>query len=83
MEELPTPPLAAPMPPPPPNLFAPPGEPVGRQLYGAGIGVLCGVAMLIPFVWIVVLLVLSSKASKQLRAGGIKVGIFGIDPSSI
>ena len=56
---------------------------LAQHLHGVAIGIVCGVAMLIPFVWIVVLVVLSSKASKQLRAAGVRVGIFGADPSSI
>jgi hypothetical protein len=56
---------------------------LGRQLYGVGIGILAAVAMLIPIVWIVVLVSLSSKASKQLRAAGVQVGFFGADPSTI
>ena len=56
---------------------------LAQTLHGVGIAILAGIAMLIPIVWIVVLLVLSSKASKQLRAAGIHVGFFGADPSSI
>jgi hypothetical protein len=56
---------------------------LAQHLHGVAIGIVCGIAMLIPFVWIVVLVVLSSKASKQLRAAGVRVGFFGADPSSI
>jgi hypothetical protein len=56
---------------------------LGRQLYSVGIGVLAAVAMLIPIVWIVVLVWLSSKASKELRAAGVRVGLLGADPSTI
>ena len=56
---------------------------LARKLHGVGSAVLCGIAMLVPIVWIVVLVVLSSKASKQLRAAGIHVGFFGADSSSI
>ena len=56
---------------------------LAQRLYGAGIGVVCGIAVLIPVVWIVVLVLLSSKASKQLRAAAVHVGFFGANPSSI
>jgi hypothetical protein len=56
---------------------------LGQRLSGVGVGILAGIAMLLPIVWIVVLVVLSSKASKQLRAAGIRVGFFGADPASI
>jgi hypothetical protein len=56
---------------------------LAQPLHGVGIGILAAIAMLIPIVWVVVLLVLSSRASKQLRAAGVRVGFFGADPSSI
>ena len=56
---------------------------LAQHLHGVAIGILCGIAMLIPFVWILVLVVLSSKATKQLRAAGVAVGFFGAAPSSI
>ena len=59
------------------------GYRLARQLHGVGIGVLCGIAMLVPILWIVVLVMLSSRASKTLRAAGVRVGFFGADPSTI
>jgi len=56
---------------------------LAQHFHGVAIGIVCGIAMLIPFVRIVVLVVLSSKAPKQLRAAGVRVGFFGVDPSSI
>ena len=56
---------------------------LAQRLHGVWIGVVCGIAMLIPVVWIVVLVLLSSKASKQLRAAGVHVGFFGANPSSV
>jgi hypothetical protein len=56
---------------------------LAQRLHGAWIGGVCGVAMLVPVGWIVVLALLSSKASKQLRAAGVHVGFFGANPSSV
>ena len=56
---------------------------LGQHLHGVGIGIVAGIAMLIPLVWIVVLVVLTSQASKRLRAAGVHVGIFGAGPDSI
>ena len=56
---------------------------LAQHLHGVAIGILCGIAMLIPFVWILVLVLLSSKATKQLRAAGVPVGFFGAAPSTI
>jgi hypothetical protein len=56
---------------------------LAQRVSGTGIAILSGVAMLIPFVWIIVLLALSSKATNQLRAVGVQVGFFGANPSSI
>jgi hypothetical protein len=56
---------------------------LGRILYSVGIGILSAVAMFIPFVWIAVLVALSVKASKELKASGIRVGFFGTSTNSI
>lgn len=56
---------------------------LAQRLHGVAIAIVCGIAMLIPVVWIVVLVLLSSKASKQLKAAGVRVGFFGANPSSL
>jgi hypothetical protein len=56
---------------------------LAARLHGVGIAILAAIAMLIPILWIVVLVVLSARASRQLRAAGLRVGFFGVDPSSI
>jgi hypothetical protein len=56
---------------------------LAQRLQTVGVAIACGIAMLIPVVWIVVLVLLSSKASKQLKAAGVTVGVFGASPSSV
>ncbi|HEU5310331.1 MAG TPA: hypothetical protein VFV24_02660 [Candidatus Eisenbacteria bacterium] len=56
---------------------------LGRILYSVGIGIVTAVAMFIPFVWIGVLVALSVKASKELKASGVRVGFFGAGSNAI
>lgn len=56
---------------------------LGRILYSVGIGIVTAVAMFIPFVWIAVLVALSVKASKELKASGVRVGFFGVSSTAI
>jgi hypothetical protein len=56
---------------------------LANHLFGVGPAILSAIAMVVPLVWIVVLVVLSSKASKELRANGVQVGFFGASPDAI
>src|SRR5262249_39655468 len=47
-------------------------------LYSVGIGIAFGVLSLIPYVGLVVLLIVNSKATARLRANGHTVGLLGV-----
>jgi hypothetical protein len=56
---------------------------LAKILHGTGLAVVFAVGMIIPCVGLILLLVLSQSATKQLQAGGIRVGLLGANPSSI
>lgn len=57
---------------------------VSRALqYSIGVSVLCIVAMFLPLVNLICLLVLNGKATRELRAVGVPVGLFGADMSYV
>lgn len=56
---------------------------LGRHLYNVGIGILGAAAMFLPFAWLVVMVGLCVLAAVKLRAAGIRVGFFGVDPDTI
>ncbi len=53
------------------------------KVYGIGVGVLLGILTLIPCIGLLVLLVVTDKATKILRQNGIKVGLLGANLSQI
>ena len=53
------------------------------SVYGTGTGMALGAAALIPWVGLVILLVINAKATKILRAHGVKVGLLGADPTEL
>lgn len=53
------------------------------QLYGSRVGLVLGIACLIPLVGVVAWSLLNAKATKLLESNGVKVGFLGADPSSV
>jgi hypothetical protein len=53
------------------------------SLYNTGAGIVLGILTLIPLLGLIVLLVVNGKATKVLRAHGIRVGLLGANPSTI
>ena len=51
------------------------------QLYGTAVGVLLGLLTFLPFIGLLVLLIVNAKATRTLRAGGLRVGFLGVNPS--
>lgn len=47
------------------------------RLFGTGKGILYGVLTFVPLVNLVILLIVNARATKTLRANGVKVGFFG------
>jgi len=45
--------------------------------------ILYAILMFIPFVSLIILLILSGKATTRLKEAGIRVGLLGADPKSI
>jgi hypothetical protein len=54
-----------------------------KQFCNLAVTILCGLAMFLPIVSLVVLLVVNGKATKHLQHHGVKVGLLGADPSGI
>jgi uncharacterized membrane protein len=52
-------------------------------LYNTAAGIILGILTLLPLIGLIVLLIVNSKATKTLRARGIKVGLLGANPASI
>ena len=50
---------------------------------GAGVAVLLAVLCFLPLISLIVLLVLSSKATTRLKAAGVPVGLLGADTSKL
>ncbi len=46
-------------------------------IYSTGIAILLGVLLIIPYIGMVILLIMNSRATKILRANGISVGLMG------
>ncbi|MDB5329137.1 MAG: hypothetical protein JWP03_288 [Phycisphaerales bacterium] len=53
------------------------------SVYNTGIGIVLGILTLIPFLGLLVLLVINSKATGILREHGIRVGLMGANSSQI
>lgn len=56
---------------------------LGLKVYSTGVGILLGILSLVPLVGLIVLLVVSNKATGILRQNGIRVGLLGANPSGI
>ncbi|HUX15257.1 MAG TPA: hypothetical protein VMW52_02225 [Phycisphaerae bacterium] len=54
---------------------------LGIQLYGTAVGVLLGLLTFLPFIGLLVLLIVNAKATRTLKAGGLRVGFLGVHPS--
>jgi len=54
---------------------------LGIQLYGTAVGVLLGLLTFLPVIGLLVLLIVNAKATRTLRAGGLRVGFLGVNPS--
>jgi len=53
------------------------------SLYGIGLGVTLGILSLIPILGIIPLLIVNGKATRVLRAAGVKVGLLGANPNDL
>lgn len=53
------------------------------SVYKTGVGIVLGLLVLIPLVGLLVLLFINGKATKELRAHGIKVGLMGANLSQV
>ena len=53
------------------------------KVYGSGAGILLGILTLIPVIGLLVLLIINGKATRTLKANGIKVGLMGANPLEI
>jgi hypothetical protein len=50
---------------------------LATKIYGTALGIVLGILTLIPCVGLITLLIVNSKATALLRAGGLKVGLLG------
>lgn len=56
---------------------------MASALHGTVVAVVCAILLLIPCVGLLVLLVLNSQATTELRKAGLRVGLLGVDPSQL
>jgi hypothetical protein len=56
---------------------------LAKELYNAGIGVLCAILMIVPCISLITLLIVNGKATSFLQQNGIKVGFMGVNPNRI
>ena len=56
---------------------------LAMKVYSTGAGVALSVAAFVPCLGLIVMLVVSGKATSILKANGIKVGLLGASPSSV
>ncbi len=56
---------------------------LAMRVYSQGTGILLGILVLVPCVGLVILLIVSSKATAILKQNGVHVGLLGANPSSI
>jgi hypothetical protein len=52
-------------------------------VYNTGLGIVLGILTLVPILGLLILLAVNGKATRILRAAGIRVGLLGADPASI
>ncbi len=53
------------------------------RLFGTAAGIVLGILAIIPCIGLIILLVVSQRATSVLRSRGIRVGLLGANPSSI
>jgi hypothetical protein len=53
------------------------------RLYGTGVGVILGILSLIPYLGLIPLAIVNSKATRILKDNSIHVGVMGADMSSL
>ncbi len=53
------------------------------SLYNVALGVVLGILTLVPLVGLLILLTVNGKATRVLRAHGVRVGLLGADPSTL
>ncbi len=56
---------------------------LATKVYNSGMGTLLGLLTLIPCVGLIVLVIISAKATSILKSHGIRVGLFGANRSDI
>ncbi|MFO7905649.1 MAG: hypothetical protein ACQESR_08900 [Planctomycetota bacterium] len=56
---------------------------LAKEVINTGVGVLCGILMLVPFISLIVLLVVNQKATSFLQKKGVRVGFLGTNPNTI
>jgi hypothetical protein len=52
---------------------------LAKAVHGTAIAVLCGIGVVIPFVWIAVAITLLVTSSRLIKASGARVSFFGRD----
>jgi hypothetical protein len=53
------------------------------SLYGVALGIVLGILALIPLIGLLVLLIVNGKATRVLRAVGVRVGLLGANPNDV
>ena len=56
---------------------------LAKEVFNTGVGVLCAILMIVPFISLIVLLVINQKATSYLQSNGVRVGFLGTNPNSI
>ena len=56
---------------------------LSRQIYNLAIAIICGVAMFIPVISLLVLLIVNGRATRHLQEHHVKVGLLGANPKCI
>lgn len=53
------------------------------SVYNATAGIVLGILTLIPLIGVITLLIINAKATRTLRAHGIRVGLLGANPNQV
>lgn len=56
---------------------------LANRIYNVGVAIVCAILMLVPCISLITMLIVNQKATSILQASGVKVGLFGANPSSI
>lgn len=56
---------------------------MASALHGTGVAILCAALLFVPCVGLLVLLVLNSQATRELRKAGLRVGLLGVDAGQL